>query len=239
MVQWIKKEYTNKTIDHYMTYVGIVLAFHFAFRVSEYIFNKKNEHAIQCDDVEFLLTDGRRLHPNHVSTAYVPVIAVLIAVRTSKAAQSIGRYLYVTRNTIGESELIDTLLMWAINSDQRLGCPFLSRTWCGKRKNLTNSMVTGAIKLMAVELGFDSAYFATHSLRIGGITTMRGCNQDRGSTKRVAGLSEESNVDSIYSLNNPMDSGTLAHIDSMVSSRVLTMEQVRLMCPSTLSGRQK
>jgi hypothetical protein len=235
MIQWIKQEYTNKTIDHYMTYVGILLAFHFAFRVSEYIFTKKNEHAIQCDDIEFLLTDGRRVYPHLVAGASAPVTAVLVAVRTSKASQYIGRYLYVTRKTVGESELVDTLVMWAINSNQISGQPFLSRLFDGRRKNLTNQMVTTAIKTMASSLGFDSGYFATHSLRIGGITTMRACKQDRGSTKRVAGLSEESNVDSIYTLNSPTDSGTLAHLETMVTSCVLNIEQVRLMCPVTVS----
>jgi len=88
-----------------MTYVGIILAFHFAFRVSEYIFTQRNKHAIQCEDIEFLLTDGKRVPPHRVGSSLVPITAVLVAVRTSKAAQSIGRYLYVTRNTVGESEL--------------------------------------------------------------------------------------------------------------------------------------
>lgn len=235
MILWIKQEYTNKTLDQYMTYVGILLAFHFAFRASEYIFTRKNEHAIQCEDIEFLLADGRRVHPHLVALASAAVTAVLVAVRTSKASQCIGRYLYVTRATVGESELVDTLLMWAINSQQSPGQPFLSRLLNGRRKNLTNQMVTTAIKGMASSLGFDSGYFATHSLRIGGITTMRACKQDRGSTKRVAGLSEESNVDSIYTLNSPTDSGTLAHLEKMVASSVLNIEQVRLMCPVTAS----
>jgi hypothetical protein len=235
MVAWIKAQYID-TIDRRMTYMGIVLAFHFAFRASEYIFTSTNEHAILCEDVEFLLVDGLRVSPVDVDKYTMVVRAVLVAVRTSKASQSVGRYLYVTRNTQGESELVDSLISWSIESGIKVGDPFLCRYSGGRRKLLTRSMVTTAIKGMADSLGFDRTYFATHSLRIGGITTMRGNGQDRGSTKRIAGLSSESDVDSIYTLNTPADSGTLAHIGNSVSSQLLSMDMVRLMCPVSITN---
>jgi hypothetical protein len=234
MILWIKQHYYSD-MDKRMIYLGISLAFHFAFRASEYIMNQRNEHAIRCEDVEFLLTTGERVPPYSVLSHHTTVTAALIVVRTSKKAQSIGRYLYVTRNTVCESELVDELIRWSIESGIQNGDPFLSRHKDGKRRVLTSSSVTTAIKAMAEAHGLDSAYFATHSLRIGGITTMNSQGNDREATKRIAGFSSNSNVDALYTLNTPLDGGTYAHIDLDVGSRLLDANQVRLMCPSSVS----
>jgi len=45
-------------LDDWMTYLGILMAFHFMLRVSEYCLDGSSPHAIRCGDVLFLTDDG-------------------------------------------------------------------------------------------------------------------------------------------------------------------------------------
>ena len=46
-------------IDDWMTFLGILMAFHFMLRISEYCLDGSSQHAIRCGDVLFLSSDGK------------------------------------------------------------------------------------------------------------------------------------------------------------------------------------
>jgi hypothetical protein len=71
-------------------------------------------------------------------------------------------------------------------------------------------MVNKALKEAAVHFGFDSLYFSTHSLRIGGATTGDVAGRTRSSLCRVGGWSEGGGSDSRYSHTTFRDPGILS-----------------------------
>ena len=50
-------------IDDWMTFLGILMAFHFMLRISEYCLDGSSQHAIRCGDVLFLSSDGKVYSP--------------------------------------------------------------------------------------------------------------------------------------------------------------------------------
>ena len=183
---WVK----SGDLDRHMTYIGIVLAFNFMWRISEYVADGRSEaHAIRTEDVLFLrehkepwrswelkdLKDGRE------------VISVLFVIRSSKTGA--GRYLYLTRKSVAESEAVDDVIEWAAASGSHRGDPFLARRRLGQngqwdRLKLTRRMMNGALKHLAVEAGFVGLEhaFASRSLRIGGATAMIAAGKSRGTS---------------------------------------------------------
>ena len=161
------------------------------------------------------------------------MVSVLFVIRSSKTGT--GRYLYLTRKSVAESEAVDDVIEWAAASGSHRGDPFLARRRLGKngqwgRLKLTRRMMNEALKHLAVDVGMEHA-FASRSLRIGGATAMIAAGKSRETVKRAGGWAERSEVDKIYQQFTPADTGALAipevHFDT------LGVEQVKMMLPPT------
>jgi hypothetical protein len=212
MIQWLKNQYWGNNIDRNMTYIAIVLAYHFMLRSSEYIHSKTNPHAICCKDVEFISNDDVRIKPwnlNNISN--ISIFAAVFVIRSSKSDRDgKGRYLHLSRDSTLESDFLEDLIRWCKESNIKEDDPLFCRYKFGRRKLLTTQMVSIALKLTASAFGFDSTYFASHSLRIGGMTTMIASGVDRNVARKVGGWSETSNCDQIYDRNTTGNRGTLS-----------------------------
>ena len=251
-------------VDKRMAYVGIVLAFHFMLRVSEYVYHydedgsKDPSHALMANDVVFITNGGKRLRPWELRssrTFFSAIKHVLLIVRDSKADQfGKGRNLFISRGGAEEIHLMSIVYDWAIESEVVEGDPFLCRykqtTSRGySRKLLPRSEVNKALKGMATYFGFDAVFFSTHCLRIGGATTMIAGGGSREDVQRIAGWA--SDCDLIYEVLTPMDSGTFAVIDACTladsccdilsedeAKRILTSTDVLMMIPIARSRVQ-
>ena len=246
----------NLDVDKRMAYVGIVLAFHFMLRVSEYVYHydedgsKDPSHALMANDVVFITNAGRRLRPWELQSTLTPFAAikhVLLIVRDSKADQfGKGRNLFISRRGAEEIHLMNIVYEWAKESAVQEGDPFLCRHKHTKkgytRKLLPRSEVNKALKSMATYFGFDTVFFSSHCLRIGGATTMIAGGGSREDVQRIGGWG--SDCDIIYEVLTPMDSGTFAVIDACTladsccdvlseddAKRILTSTDVLMMIP--------
>jgi len=246
----------NLDVDKRMAYVGIVLAFHFMLRVSEYVYHydddggKDPSHALMANDVVFITKVGRRLRPWELQSSRTPfweIEHVLLIVRDSKADQfGKGRNLFISRRGEEEIHLMGIVYEWAKESGVRDGDPFLCRYKQTKqgytRKLLPRSEVNKALKGMATYFGFDTVFFSSHCLRIGGATTMIAGGGSREDVQRIGGWA--SDCDIIYEVLTPMDSGTFAVIDACTiadsccdvlsedeAKRILTSTDVLMMIP--------
>jgi len=222
-----------------MVYIGIVVAFNFMFRISEYVVDNKSEkHALRAEDV--LFQRGNGLPPLWAWTVggmqKEEIVSVLFVVRSSKTNE--GRYLYLGRHSDVESRTVNDVIEWAQISEVQRGDPFLSRWETGKnnqrlRKSLTREMINTTLKGLARKMGLDGVEFAfsSHSLRIGGATSIMAAGESRTSVKRAGGWARTSSCDEIYELNTPADRGALSITSSQF--RVLGTDDVRQMLPPT------
>ena len=77
-------------VDDWMTFLGILMAFHFMLRVSEYCLDGSSPHAIRCGDILFLSDDGKVYSPWDVQLTLVApsnIAGAIIDLRSSKADQ--------------------------------------------------------------------------------------------------------------------------------------------------------
>ena len=240
MVAWVRGQYMEKSLNGFMTYLAVVMAFHFMFRASEYIFTKDGRHAIMCEDVDFILTGHRRASPWELTPAIATaeVERVLLVIRSSKCDKTgRGRYLYISRRTPHESQLLDDLIHWCRESGVTKGDPLFCRYQVGAKGRLgrlilTNKMVSEALKTMAAVFGFDVCFFTTHSLRIGGATTMLALGVSTRDVEKTGGWANPVTLQRVYDQNTCHDLGTLSVIDASIGSELLTYENVQhLMAP--------
>ena len=200
-------------IDRMMAYVGVLLAFNFMLRASEYIMDSKcGEHYIATDDVIYNGVDEQRSWRawELEGVEKTAVGSVMFVVRTSKTKRP--KTLYLGRGTSTEAQAVDDLVEWARKAALMPGDPFLSRHKNGRRKKLTRRMVKEAVRRVAEEMGLGALTFAfnTHSLRIGGAASMTAAGEDRSLVKRIGGWSKDSEVDMVYYRNSHHDKGALA-----------------------------
>ena len=243
MVQWLRVRYWKATVEKSMVYIAVVLAFNYMWRVSEYVFKEgSGDHSIGADDVVIILegSDTRR-HPWTITRAEAHKVAtILFVIRSSKADRTgKGRYLYLSRKSDVESQLVDDVIEWCVMSGVKQGEPLLSRwkvTGRGRARptqlKLTRKMVSDTRKFIARELGLDTVGFAIspHSLKIGGVASMKAAGIASSQVKKVAGFASESNCDVIYDRHTPLDDGALC-IARDTFFKVLTSEDVRIMVP--------
>ena len=218
-----------------MTYVGIVIAFHFMLRVSEYCYDPDNKHALMCPDVMFVLDDGTRCHPWQLNKRIIgrTVSSISFIVRSSKAdTTGVGRHLYIDRSSSPESFLINLLTYWVhVAGHTDALDPFLSRyrmshgRWY--RKKLTRHMISQALKTAASYFNLDEIYFSSHSLRIGGATAASLAGVDDATIKRTGGWSKNSTAYLRYIHSTPQDHGTFALLGQNLPT--LTTTQLRVM----------
>ena len=232
----------EQSIDSDMTYLGILLSFNFMLRVSEYCLDPKSPHALLCSDVVFRTAsqdsysvfDLARMKDPH--SEITDIVLDLNSSKPDRAGR--GRYLYVARRQ-GESDshLVSTMINFCLAACHRSPTdPLLSRYSKGRQKKLHRGMVNKALKEAATHFGFDSLYFSTHSLRIGGATTGDVAGRTRPSLCRVGGWSEGGGSDSRYRLTTFRDPGILSVRDS--GAYLLATSDLKDMVP-TYAARPK
>jgi hypothetical protein len=207
----------DNDIDNQMTYMSMVLAFNFMLRASEYIMDSKNDnHTLLADDVLFITQDVsikyRTWEMKNISA--FRITSVLFIIQSSKCDKvGKGRYLYLSRKSVIESELVDDVVKWAQVSQVQQGEPFLSRWKSNRHKKVTRRMVTEGLRSIARTFQFKESNvfaFQLHSLRIGGATSRMASGGSREVTKRMGGWSFDSSCDEIYYLNTSLDEGALS-----------------------------
>lgn len=231
----------SRHIDDWMTFLGILMAFHFMLRVSEYCLDGSSPHAVRCSDVLFVSRDGSVYSPlDHHLHSMDPahLVGAIIDLRSSKAdQQGRGRHLYVSRSGTAESFLLDLMFFWITVAGYSLPSQaFLSHAGktVHRRKHLTRRMVSSILKKMATHFGFDDAFFSTHSLRIGGMSCGTRANMENTTLCRIGGWSSDS--EARYRENVP-DSGILSVLDAHqldTTVSLLSSADVRRMLPTSL-----
>jgi len=126
--------------DDWMTYLGILMAFHFMLRFSEYCLDGSSPHAIRCGDVLFLTDDGNVYSPWDVRLTSVHsscITGAIIDLRSSKTDKTgKGRHLYVSRGGSAESFLLDLMIFWSTVADFFIAHPSVPVT---RRPDSTSS----------------------------------------------------------------------------------------------------
>lgn len=223
-------------MDDRMTYVGLELAFVFLWRISQYVLDSEcAEHAIMCEDVTFFMRDGTVRFPWEMGGQDPKKVDMILFVTRSSKNDKGGRgqYMYLRRNSADEIELLEMVAQWCKESGVQKGDPLLCRYFNGRRKKLTRRMVNTSLKVIAASFGFESVAFAfsSHSLRIGGATSMIAAGVDPEKVRRLGGWAEGGCAE-IYELRNPLLTDNALSLTS-TAFEVLSLEQVMTMIPPT------
>ena len=223
MTQWHRGQYwrypaskqdERSAIDDRMTYIGVVLAFAFLWRISQYVLDSQcADHAIMTEDINIFMRDKSVRFPWEMRGQDPKQVVAMLFVSHSSKNDKAGRgaYLYLQRKSPSESELLETVVEWCIESGVQKGDPLLCRYCQGRRKLLTRQMVNTSLKVMAAAFGYESLAFAfsSHSLRIGGATTMISAGVEKERVRRLGGWAE-GGCEEIYELSNPLDDNALS-----------------------------
>ena len=223
-------------LDNCILYMGMMLAFHFMWRASEYILDNMCEsHAVMAEDVFYLTESNKRKYAwELLPYPFEKVVTVIFVIRSSKADhRGRGRYLYLSHNSETESEMINDLVTWAKISGVKKGNAFLSRWLNGRNKKLTRRMMSAGLRHIASLHGFSAIAFAftPHSLRIGGATSMITSGASREVVKRIGGWAEGSDADLIYHQFAPVSVGAL----SETQFKQFSTEELRTVLPPALA----
>jgi hypothetical protein len=211
MLKWLQEHYWKSDIDESMVCVASMLAFHFMLRASEYVPHPKNPHSLMSEDIIFITNDQKKLRPNKVSPED-NITMMILMIRSSKRGALGSRYLHLSRSHPEESVLLDMMIHWCHRSGATSVDPVFCRYSGGHRKLLIAKEITNALRCMAVAKGMNPKRFSSHSLRIGGVTTMMAAGSNRDMIRRVGGFSSTSNCDAIYDRNTKKDHGALSTI---------------------------
>jgi hypothetical protein len=216
-----------------MTSLGILLAFNFGLRVSEYADDGRSGHHIRYSDVSFRTAEGTAIDSKQTQK----IRSCSISIRSDKTHLT-GRDLFLNPNSAEERHLLNRLISWAKGSSVRPEDPFFSLiNREGNIKRLTRNMVATAIKSTISSLGLNPENFSTHSVRRGAITTMKSSGENREMVLRVTGLSEKSQADrKHYDKNTPLDSGALRTVST--SHQAFGVKQLRTMYNETFEKRK-
>jgi hypothetical protein len=225
-----------------MNYLGVVLAFNFMLRISEYSASKNNPHTLLAHNVVFVkngLEKSRFWSVNQVrdlNLQFGDIHSVNFNFATSKTdqpgAHNVGRQVTLVPATENEKELLRDLIHWCkislIGYDKTDF--FLSRYHHGRNYKLTSKDVTYTLRLAATHFNLNEKEFQTHSLRIGGITAKFRAGDNIAEIRKVAGYSHNSSTVNLYDRLNVHDRGALGSVDPTTATHsVLNAADLRVM----------
>lgn len=244
VVQWIRDAYVGTGHkDGLMVYIGVVLAYNFMWRCSEFIVTRVKDllstdadvrgrvHAIRRKDVTCFNASNNIITENEVLHLHdrACVRSITFVLPSSKADQrGRGRFLTLTRGGDRQDKLVDDVvnfLQWSGTKGDDLLLSRWNVTYNRERRTsrrlnrkLTRKMVSSALREAAVHFGLDKFTFAIHSLRIGGATQMTTAQEDRRLVSRVGGwdVGPNSRIH-LYERSTSHDHGTVGTLDRIAS----------------------
>ena len=159
-----------------VVWAGLILAFFFLLRCSEYC--EDPTKALRVGDAQFSC--------NGISqTGGRGADGVLICIKDSKTDQG-GQGAQLTAYSTGDILCPVTVAAKVVEMRRSMGAtdeePLL--VWSGNAI-LKRAMVTDVLRWAATELGQEEALYASHSLRIGGASTMLACGFSEEDIRRL------------------------------------------------------
>jgi hypothetical protein len=161
------------TLQQRALFVAQLTGFTMVARVSEYLYTSKSEHWLTTDRVQFEMPDGTTIPAQHAhKRASTTPIDVHIHIRTRKNDQKGRGHTLHFHRANPTDKYCYVSEMWAHATCARPNAkgPFFaipSENWILKAPQLSLQL-----KNMAAHFGIDSSRISTHSLRIGGASTL-------------------------------------------------------------------
>eukprot|EP00644_Phytophthora_capsici_P000604 jgi/Phyca11/130341/e_gw1.93.105.1 len=161
--------------DHQLLWGGLLLAYFFLLRRSEYLFLGRKYHAfvLRLGDIRFCSSDGQAVKPRQAT-----VVGILLrGAKNNQFGREEFRFQHASRDAI----LCPVLAArWVRKAAKRVGTqPDEPALKTGKSSGISAGQVAKVIKTAAAETGLDPARFSTHSVRIGGATKLLNAGADR------------------------------------------------------------
>eukprot|EP01041_Mallomonas_annulata_P009462 gene9462-19654_t len=167
-------------------YIASTLAFHLMLRISEYtgksVYGSKAPHAIRGSDVviQYSNADGNQTRSKQAADWLIDqrvlVTGIFVIIKSSKTFSSneeAVRHFIRAGDSVDLNELVSDLLWWVQNAKPRESDLFFSYPcYEGQRRSLTDREVSHFVKHLAKSNGLPDRGFSSHSLRVGGASTM-------------------------------------------------------------------
>ena len=180
-ILWKEWDWTAGQTDRKARWLAIALGFDSGSRIGQLVLTEKGKenHTLRARDVSFVMEDGMTwvggvtLRRVFARQGKEKVAMVEFAHQTGKTSRMRGQSTLdvktIMRRTPIESQVVDDLCDWVMNTGVKEGDEFLTRyhAGTGARKVVTRKEVGEAIKLCAETLELPSQFFSTKSLRKG------------------------------------------------------------------------
>lgn len=213
LIAWLRRN-NWKTVDERMTTLGITLGFHFLLRISEYTWSRDNTHCILCSDLVFILNDNKVCARKDLVQLNGSIKKLIVYQPSTKTDQSgAGSLRMLQRTKPQESQLLTDITNWLIESGTKPEEPLFSRYKDGRHLKLTPHMVNDTLKKAGRALGLDPSRISSHSLRIGGASSLKQSGYQRVTIKELGLWSEKSSLDLLYTQSISSSGGVLSLID--------------------------
>jgi hypothetical protein len=161
--------------NHQLLWGGLLLAYFFLLRRSEYLFIGKKYHpfVLRLSDIQFCGNEGEAVKPRKAT-----IVGILL--RGAKNNQ-FGREEFRFQHASGDPTLCPVrAARWVKKAANCLGTrPDEPALQVGSASGVSAGQVAGFIKAAATEAGLDASRFSTHSVRIGGATKLLNAGADR------------------------------------------------------------
>jgi hypothetical protein len=167
-------------------YTAELLGFTTVARVSEYLETHDKMHLLVTDRVVFETAQGVRIPAYMVTVAHVNIVAVTVDIHSKKNDQKRrGFKFYFSRAKPGETYcIVSIILRYVLRAHPVRGQSFFyipDLKW-----TLRPSFLNKKLKDMARFYKIDEARVSSHSLRIGGATTLSAAGLSNDEVKRFA-----------------------------------------------------
>lgn len=178
-------EHTRQTdfrsLQKHMVAAAMHLSFFGLFRVSEVVrsperFAKGEDHALTAKDITFQLRNSRDIPFVHIADyRWEDILSMKVELRSAKNDQlRVGHTLFFTSDITTGINVVRTMFDWALASNPLAADrPVFAYESGGTYVTLTYDHIRNAVKGCARRMRLDVARFSTHSLRIGGASTLR------------------------------------------------------------------
>ena len=214
----------NPTIHQQAVYTAAILGFTIVARVSEYLQTDTSAHLLTAAEITFELADGRII-PSRNAHKHPPTkpVAVSILIRSKKNDKRGRGYKYYFAATGPEATYCITTILWdyAARAKPIPGKSFFyipELQWPLKPPYFATQL-----KKLGVYFGLDPSRISSHSLRIGGATTLAAAGLTDGD---VRGMGDwKSNTFMLYVRKN-VELFSRAQ-SAMTSQQALTVRDIR------------
>ena len=226
-VYYIHVAGAHPTLKQQAVYTASMLGFTIVARVSEYLQTDTSDHLLTAAEITFELSDGRIVPSQHAHKYPTSTpVAVSIMIRSKKNDKRGRGYKYYFSATGPEATYCICTILWEYASRAK---PIVGHSFFHIPEiqwTLAPGYFATQLKQLGVYFGLDPSRISSHSLRIGGATTLAAAGLTDGDVRGMGDWKSNSFMQYVRKNVDLFDRAQSA----MTNQKALTVHDIRKAC---------